>query len=510
MSQFQTDIALEINGICKTFPGVIALDHVSFKVKKGEVHGLVGENGAGKSTLIKILSGVYSAESGELVINGKKAHISSPIDSLHSGIQVMHQEISVMPNMTVAENILIYDLPRKFGFYMDDKIMNARARELLDSVGLYHISPTQKVGSLSLANQQMIHLARIVSTNPSVILLDEPTASLTSNEAKELFAVIQRFKQNGVAVIYISHYLDEVISISDQITVLRDGRHITTVNSKSVSSDDIVTAMIGHQIKKEFRKPEVYGNEVLRLTNVTTATLIRNINLCLRQREVLGLYGLGGAGKTETMRAITGLDSVLQGTVSLFNTDVTHSSIAKKLRQGLAFIPEDRRRQGLVLQMNVQENASLGGERKYAFGGILRKKFEANDIKTYVKKMRIKSPSMQTQVSVLSGGNQQKVIMARCLAHQAKVFLLDEPTVGIDVGARGEIYQLISEIVQEGSSVLLASSDINEIMQTCDRVVVLSHGRVAAVLDRKDCTEEKLLMYAMGMGEENNEKEQFA
>jgi len=498
MSQSQPETVLAFKEISKTFPGVLALDNISFSIKRGEVHGLVGENGAGKSTLIKILCGIYSADSGEIQINGKKAHITSPGESQACGIQVMHQEISVLTNMTVAENIMIYNMPRKLGFWADDKKMNARAKEVLSTVGLDYIDPQQQVSELSLANQQMINLARIVSTNPHVVLLDEPTASLTMNEAQQLFKVINNFKNMGVSIIYISHYLDEVINISDRITILRDGKYVKTVNSKETTNEQIVTAMIGKRLTTENRKAEEHGKTILDVQNVTGPSVIKHINLDLKQKEVLGLYGLNGAGKTETLRAIAGLDKLLQGNVTLYDKDITHSDVVHTLSEGLVYVPEDRRRQGLVLQMTVRENASLGNEKKYSKISFVNSKKEKQDAMKYVKKMKVKTPALETQIGVLSGGNQQKVILARGLSRNARVFLLDEPTVGIDVGARSEIYQLISEIVKDGAAVLLASSDVNEILETCDRIAIIAHGTISTILNRKDATEEKLLLYAMG------------
>ncbi len=498
MNQIQQEAVLEFRGIQKTFPGVLALDNVSFSIGRGEVHGLVGENGAGKSTLIKILCGVYSADQGEIWIDGKKAHITSPAEAQTCGIQVMHQEISVLQNMTVAENIMIYDMPRKLGFWTDEKRMNQIAREVLDSVGLDYVNPKKPMSGYSLATQQMINLARILSTNPHVVLLDEPTASLTMNEAQELFQVIRRFQAKGVSIIYISHYLDEVINICDRISVLRDGKYVKTFDAKATTNEEIVTAMIGKKLKAERRTPEERGEVVLTMENVSGPSIIKHIGLELHRNEVLGLYGLNGAGKTETFRAITGADKILEGKITLNGQDITNRSIGECQSRGLMYVTEDRRRQGLVLGMSVRENAALGNEKKYSKASFISVKKEKADVQTYAKQMKVKTPSMETQVGTLSGGNQQKVILARCLARNSKIFLLDEPTVGIDVGAREEIYTLISEIVKEGASIILASSDLNEILQVCDRVAILAGGSIVKTMDIDEASEETLLLYAMG------------
>lgn len=495
--QYEQKDTLVFQKITKTFPGVVALDNVSFSIRGGEVHGLVGENGAGKSTLIKILCGVYSADGGTIEIDGKRVHIGSPSDAKKCGIQVMHQEISVLQNMTVAENIFMYDLPRRGGFTAE-KEMNRRAREVLDQVGLTEIDSRSQVGSLSLAMQQMVNLARIVSTKPRIVLLDEPTASLTMNEVERLFEVINKYKESGVSIVYISHYLDEVLRICDRITVLRDGHYIETVESDDVTKEDVIEAMIGKRLQAKRHTSEALDENVLTMRNVSSPRVIRHVNLQLRKKEILGLYGLNGAGKTETIRAIMGLDKLFEGEIHLDGTPVQGKSISEITDAGIAYIPEDRRRQGLVLGMSVLENSTLGHERMFARGGFMCARAEAESAKKYVRAMKVKTPSLETTIGTLSGGNQQKVIMSRCIARKAKVYLLDEPTVGIDVGAREEIYQLISDIVSEGASVLVASSDLTEILEICDRIAIISHGTVVRVIDRDEATEEKLLLYAMG------------
>jgi ABC-type sugar transport system ATPase subunit len=494
----QADRVLELKNITKTFPGVLALDNISFSIGRGEVHGLVGENGAGKSTLIKILCGVYHPDGGEILVNGDKITMTAPGDAQKTGIQVMHQEISILPNMTVAENIMMYRLPRKLGFWTDEKEMNRQTAKLLELLDLDHLYPEKRMGELSLAEQQMINLARIVSTNASVVLLDEPTASLTMNEVKKLMDVIRRFKEMGVSIVYISHYIDEVLNICDRITILRDGRYIKTVRSRDVSNEDVVTEMVGKTVKIENRKAEKHGEEILRLIDVSTAKIIKHVNLTLNQKEVMGLYGLNGAGKTETLRAIAGHDKLLTGKISFRSEDISRLGPGGRIEKGLIYAPEDRRRQGLIMQMSVGQNASLGNEKKYARGGIINEKHEKKDVLVYVDRMRVKTPSLQTQVNVLSGGNQQKVILSRSMARKAQIFLMDEPTVGIDVGVREEIYELISSIVKADAAVLIASSDMKEILKVCDRIAIIANGRIVAVMNKDEAEEEKMLLYAMG------------
>lgn len=498
MGKNEKNTILEFQNIIKTFPGVRALDQVSFSVEKGEVHGLVGENGAGKSTLIKILSGIYHADSGEIRVGGKSVHITDPEQAQEHGIYVMHQEISVIPNMSVAENMNIYDMPRRAGIFADMKEMYKRTRAALDAVGLTYVDPRAVISRYSLATQQMIHLARIISMEPKVVLLDEPTASLTMNETQQLFRSIQKFKDKGVSIIYISHYLDEVLQICDRITVLRDGRYVNTYRSDETDNEEIVTAMIGKSIKHSDRDPEQTGKVVLEAVNISAPSIVHHTDLKLHEKEVLGVYGLNGAGKTELLRLLAGCDQALEGEIRTFGEKAGRPDIRSQLKKGIVYVPEDRRRLGLVLGMSVLENTSLGNERKYASMEMISRKKEYKDAETYIKKMRVKTPSGKTVVEVLSGGNQQKVILARCMARNAKIILLDEPTVGIDVGAREEIYALISEFVSGGAAVILASSDMNEVLGTADRIAVLAHGRIVKVLEKNEATEEKLLLYAMG------------
>ncbi len=492
------NIILEFKGIEKAFPGVLALDNISFQVRRGEVQGLVGENGAGKSTLIKILCGIYSSDKGGIWVDGEKASIQSPADAQKAGIQVMHQEISVIPEMTVAENIWMYHLPRKGKLWVDDRKMNRKTDELLESLGMTHIHAGQRMNELSLADQQMTNLARIMSTKPKVVLLDEPTATLTMDEAEKLFEVIRTLKDTGVAILYISHYIDEVMNVCDRITVLRDGKYIVTVESSEATNEEIVTHMVGKKVSHAQRTPEKAGDEVLCLENVSTARKIKYINLNLRRREVLGLYGLNGAGKTETLRAIAGVDPLLTGKIQLFGTDVSNENSIGRIERGLVYAPEDRRRLGLVMQMSVRQNVALGNEKKYAKGVFIRGKGEVSGVEQAVERMLVRTSSLETPVSVLSGGNQQKVILARCLEREAKIFLMDEPTVGIDVGARAEIYQLISNLVKEDAAVLIASSDLNEILEVCDRAAIIVNGRIVTVMNREEMVQEKMLLYAMG------------
>lgn len=493
-----SSIVLELRNISKTFPGVRALDDVSMSVIKGEVHGLIGENGAGKSTLIKILCGIYIADSGKIIIDGREVQIHSPASAQEHGIQVMHQEINILPNMTVAENIFLYDLPKRHKLFIDDKALNASALKYLEAVGLSDVPPQTRMGELSLATQQMANLARILTTVPKVIVLDEPTASLTLNESQQLFETINKFKEMGVSIIYISHYLEEVQKITDRITILRDGRFIQTITSKTAVNEDIVTAMIGKKLLISKRAAEKVGQPILDVDKVSSAKIIKKVSFTLKKQEVLGLYGLNGAGKTEVLRAIAGLDKILEGSIFLHDMDVTSVGIKKKIENGLAYIAEERRRQGLVLSMPVKYNASLGNEKKHAKLSIISDKKETEDVSKYIKIMNVVTPSLDTAIGSLSGGNQQKVILSRCLSRNSRIILLDEPTVGIDVGAREEIYLLITRIVSSGASVILASSDINEILRLSDRIVIISQGEVKKILPREDATEEKLLLHAMG------------
>lgn len=494
----QRDHLLILEGIQKVFPGVIALDGVNLQIGRGEVHGLIGENGAGKSTLIKILCGIYRPDGGAMILDGEAVSFSSPTDSQNKGIQVMHQEIRLHGNLTVAENIFINHLPVKAGF-LNKKTLYRRAEALLETLDITSFSVRDVVGGLSLANQQMVTLARILSNTPKIVLMDEPTASLTQNEALRLFGIINELKQKGVTVIYISHYLEEVRKITDRISILRDGKYVGTYDSGEVDTQELVQLVAGKAVEKRTAKEQKkLGNTLLAVDRLAALPVVHDVSFSVREGEVVGIYALNGAGKSETLRTIYGIDRQSSGTISVRGMQVNLKTVQDALKQGIILLPEDRRRQGLVLKLSVKENIALGNERLFSRCGFISRQKERPIVESYVKKMRIKAPSLQTLTLNLSGGNQQKVVLARSMCRNMKIFMLDEPTVGIDVGARSEIYQLIEEMAENGAGVVVASSDFNEIMEICDKAVILYQGRVAATLGREAFSEDAMLFYAMG------------
>jgi len=491
---------LQLKDIVKTFPGVMALKGVSMEIYPGEVCGLVGENGAGKSTLVKIISGIYKADSGEIRIDGGVVHINSSAEAGMHGIQVMHQDRKNFPNMTVAENLLISQLPHRYGF-INKNLMLERSGKLLEHVGLGGLDLNSRMGDLSIAVQQMVDLARVLSTDPKVVLFDEPTAALSKKDVEKLFGIIRDLKSRGVAIIYISHYLDEVLDICDTVHILRDGNHVGAFPANELTTEQVIEHMIGQKRKPlsfDGRKPRGSGREVLKVEALTSLPKLNRIDLTLYSGEILGLYGTVGAGKTECLRAIYGLDPIDQGIVSINGKTLTRRSVQTSLAHGMVLVPEDRKRQALVLSSSVRKNATLGLEQLFERFGWIRFGKEKNTVKHYVDELKIKTPTTEVEVGTLSGGNQQKVVLSRSMLRKANIYLLDEPTVGIDVGARFEIYRLIRQLADSGASIIVASSEISEIMEICDRIVVLRQGRVTAELDRDEATEDNLLLHAVG------------
>ncbi|NLC52701.1 MAG: sugar ABC transporter ATP-binding protein [Firmicutes bacterium] len=487
---------LEVRNICKRFPGVLALNNVSLDVKRGEILGLVGENGAGKSTLIKILAGVYSKDTGEIMFDGQKVEILSPHHSHQLGISVIFQELNLFPNISVAENIFAGREKSRGGF-MNYSQTNAEALALMKRVGL-NCRPETLVCNLPVAQRQMVEVAKALSLKAKLIIMDEPTSSLTERETQLLFQIIRNLKAAGVSVIFISHRLNEIIEIVDRVHVLRDGENAGVIERPDLTEEKMIQLMVGRELKKIFPKaPAAIGEEILRVKNLTVPSVLKDISFELRSGEILGVAGLVGAGRTELMRVIFGLDPFSNGEIYINRRPVRINSPEDAIREGIAFVTEDRRLQGLILGMSIRENASLVALRALQRAGFIKFRAENSLVREYVQKLQIKTPSLERKVSTLSGGNQQKVVLAKWLAVKPQILILDEPTRGIDVGAKAEIHRIISDLAGQGVGIIMISSELPEVLGMSDRILVMHEGRITGVLEREEATQEKIMSLAV-------------
>lgn len=493
------DTFLQMQHISKHFPGVLALDDVSFSLQHGEVHALLGENGAGKSTLMKILSGVYQPDSGEIIIDNQSVFFASPLAAQKAGITIIHQEFNLFPELTVAENLFI---GREFYKYhrwqLDQKAQNAAAQRILQQLQL-NLSPENKISDLTVAQQQMVEIARAISVNAKVLIMDEPTAALTESEIESLFAVTRQLKAQGTSIIYISHRLEELALIADRATIMRDGRYITTKDYENVQIRDLITLMVGRQLGDIYPKRRCYQttDPVLNVRELTRDSVLHNINFSLYRGEILGFAGLMGAGRTELARALFGADPIDAGTITLHGKIVNITNIAQAIAEGISYLTEDRKRQGLALNLSVEFNIMMGNYPDYSnLIGLVQETRCQQQSQLLVEKLRIKTPHLQQPAGNLSGGNQQKIIIARWLCKNTDILIFDEPTRGIDVGAKLEIYQLINKLVASGKSIILISSELPEILGMCDRILVMRHGRITGELSAAEATQEKIMQYA--------------
>ena len=494
---------LKMVNITKRFPGVLALDKVSFDLLKGEVHVLLGENGAGKSTLIKIISGAYRKDEGTIYIDGQKTEILGPSHAQKLGISTVYQEFNLIPYLSVAENIFLGRNPIKKGIFpvIDKKTMVTRAHELLNNLGI-DIDPKTQVWKLGVAEKQMVEIAKVFSINSKICIFDEPTATLTSEEKDRLFALINRFKTEGIGIIYISHRLEEVFEIGDRITVMRNGQYITTKNKSEISKNDLVELMIGKKIQEDLtERNKNIGEEILRVENLC-GNKFKGINIIARKGEIVGLAGLVGAGRTELLRAIFGADQYKKGKVYLYRKLVNIKNPQDAIGQKIALLPEDRKKHGLIMCLSVGENIIISSYDSVSKFGVLNKRKIADIIRIFIRKLMIKTPSPKQLVMNLSGGNQQKVIIARWLSANSDLILLDEPTRGIDVGAKQEVHQLIFEMATNGKTILVASSEIPELLKICDRIYVMHEGCITAEFTNKNLRSDQILHAAFGRNQE--------
>jgi len=490
--------AAEMRNISKAFPGVQALERVSLAIRPGEVLGLVGENGAGKSTLIKILCGAHHADEGEILVRGKKVNIRTPQDARALGIVAIYQELSLFPNMTVGENVFIGRMPRRKGFGLVDwPRLRHEARIALDTIGA-GFEPMTRVGDLSVAGQQMVEIARAASSEAKIIVMDEPTSALSEHEVKTLFQIIRALKERGVATIYITHRLDEVFEIADRITVLRDGKHVGDMEIGDATKEIVVQMMVGRSLNLFPKQPVEIGEEVMSVEGFCREGAFSDISFSVRRGEILGMAGLMGAGRTEVARAIFGIDRKDSGEVRIEGRKVLIASPLDAIRSGLGLVPEDRKLQALILSMAVRENITLAHLSDYARKGFVSKVRERKDASRYVKELDIRTPTVEQKVANLSGGNQQKVVIAKWLGVKPKVLILDEPTRGIDVGAKAAIHSLMCRLAGEGVGIVMISSELPEIMAMSDRIIVLHEGRITARLSRDEATQDRIMMAATG------------
>jgi L-arabinose transport system ATP-binding protein len=489
---------LELQRVSKRFGIVQALDEVSLAFHPGEVLALVGENGAGKSTMMRLIEGVFPPDGGAIALNGVPQHFSEPRAAHLKGIRVIHQEPEIVATLTVAENIFMGDMPRRAGLFLDWSILEARTAAVLAEFGMERdLRPRQSCEALGPAQRQMIEIMRAVRAGGRLIAFDEPTSSLTDDEARRLFAVIRRLRADGVSIIYISHRLPEIIALADRIAVLRDGRMVGSLSAQEASEDSITKLMVGRDLSGLFRRSRrAIGDDVLVLDRLTTDH-VRDISLTVRRGEVLGIGGLMGAGRSELAKAIVGYDRRKAGSVNMAGTPVPANSPADAIRCGIGFAPEDRKREALLLFRSILDNAALCIPDKVSELGLFSRKRALAVIEGIARKMAIKAPSLDEQVSRLSGGNQQKVVLTRWLARQPSLLILDEPTRGIDIGAKSEIYRLIDELAAQGMAVILISSEMPELIGLADRVAVMAGGTITGMLEGDAINEGEILARAM-------------
>ena len=489
-----TSPLLEIQGIRKAFPGVVALDNVSFQLKAGTVHALMGENGAGKSTLMKIIAGIYTPDKGEIRLNGRAVTLASPIDALNQGIAMIHQELNLMPHMTVAENVWITREPKnRFGF-VDHAELNRKTAELFKTLNI-DIDPTIEIQELSVANRQMVEIAKAVSYDSDVLIMDEPTSALTEKEVSHLFAIIRNVRAQGKGIIYITHKMNELFEIADEFSVFRDGQYIATCASTDVTRDDIIKMMVGREITQMFPKQTVpIGEVVLSVRNLTLDGVFKDVSFDIRAGEIMGMAGLVGSGRSNVAETLFGVTPASGGSIAINGQDIRIDTPAKAMSAGLAFLTEDRKETGCFLCLNIQDNMdSAVLSQRYVSKGFVQNKPLVKDCVEMAQRLRVKTPDMNEIIQNLSGGNQQKVLVGRWLLTNPKILILDEPTRGIDVGAKAEIHRLVSELAGTGVAILMISSEMPEVLGMSDRIAVMHEGRITGILDRKDADQVSVM-----------------
>jgi inositol transport system ATP-binding protein len=488
---------LEFKNVTKVFPGVTALDNVSFTIGRGEIHALVGENGAGKSTLVNILAGVYHMTRGTILYNDLQIHFLSPSEALKNGISVIYQERNLVPKLSVIANVFLGDEDcRKFLNIIKRDRLKERFLSLLERVG-FDIPAEEIVSNLSVSQQQMVEILKALSLNAELMIMDEPTSSLTDIETEHLFSVMKRLKDEGKTIIYISHFLDEVLNISDRVTVLRDGKYIGTKETKECSRELLIQMMVGRQIGDIFEYNPRQKREIfLSVRNLTVVGKFQGVSFDVKKGEVLGFAGLVGSGRTDVARVLFGLDEPEEGEIFIHERNIAFKNPGQAIKRGINLLPEDRKRKGLVLGLELQKNITLANLKEVCYRGVISDTKERKVAKQYIKALDIKTPSEKQLVRYLSGGNQQKVVIAKWLFTNFELLILDEPTTGIDVGAKMEIYRLVDQLAREGKAIIFISSEMMEILGVCDRVIVFSAGKITGEFSREAATEEKIMAAA--------------
>lgn len=491
---------LKVQDVAKGFPGVQALDGVHFELHRGEVLALVGENGAGKSTLMKILSGIYTMDSGQVWIDGEEVTINSPKEAQDLGISIIHQELNLMPHLTVAQNIYIGREPRA-GVFLKEAALNRKTQDLLDGLHVT-LKPTWLVGGLTVAQQQMVEIAKALSfESTKILIMDEPTSAISVSETEVLFRLIRSLRDRGVGIVYISHRMEELRQIADRVTVLRDGKYVGTRRLSEVEDREIIAMMVGREVSRHWedrRQPQRNPDDVvLSVRGLSTRNLLQDVSFDLHKGEILGFAGLMGAGRTETARAIIGADPITSGTITVKGRKVRIPGPDTAVRHGMGYLPEDRKRHGLMLEQDVTFNVSMASLRSYRGPlGFLRSALARQIAEKFIRSLRVKTPSSRAKVKNLSGGNQQKVVIAKWLARDCDILIFDEPTRGIDVGAKEEIYKLLNDLADEGKAIIMISSELPEVLRLSHRIVVMSEGQVTGQLNNDEADQEKVMELA--------------
>ncbi len=489
-------VLLNMEGIDKAFPGVQALKNAKLEVLKGEVHVLIGENGAGKSTLMKVLTGVYKKDSGNILFKGKEFNVKNPKEAAERGVSIIHQEFNLLPHLTVAQNIYIGREPKKNKFIIDEKKMIKDTENVLKSLNL-SIDPNERVDNLSVAEQQMVEIAKALAFKSEVLLLDEPTSALTESEIEDLFKIIKKLKKEGVGIVYISHRMEEFKHIADRITVLRDGSYIGTRIWKDVDINEIIKMMVGRDIKDQYpkREPNI-GEVVFEAKNINRKGKLHDVSFSVKKGEILGFAGLMGAGRTEVARAIFGADPIDSGEFYLEGNKIKIKSPVDAIKNQIAYLSEDRKRDGLLLDLDVEFNTVIANIKEYSKLSVVNDKLCKKISNEKINDLKTKTPSLSQKTKFLSGGNQQKVLIGRWLCRDTKVLIFDEPTRGIDVGAKYEVYTLMKELAEKGVAIIMISSELPEILGMSDRIIVMHEGKKTGELDIKDATQEKIMSLA--------------
>lgn len=488
---------LIMKSIEKSFPGVKALQNAYLELEKGEVNVILGENGAGKSTLMKILTGVYSKDSGEIFLNGEKIEVKTPKEAEKYGISIIYQEFNLLPHLRVSENIFITRLPKNSFGIVDEKKLFENTEKILKKLNL-NINPNEIVANLSVAQQQMVEIAKALSVNCQILIMDEPTAALTESEINDLFKVIKDLKEKGVGIIYISHRMEELKHIANKVTIMRDGQYINTLNFKDTTLDEMISLMVGRSLENQFpKRKKNKGEVILEIKELSKRGKFKDVSFQLKKGEILGFSGLMGAGRTEVARAIFGADLIDSGEIILEGKKLNIKTPRDAIKEGIAYLTEDRKKDGLLLNLSVEDNIMVSNPNSYSNNMKICNFNKSKELcEKFIKSMNIKTPNLKQEIKNLSGGNQQKAIIARWLCEEKKILMIDEPTRGIDVGAKREVYLLMNQLVEEGVSIIMISSELPEVLGMSDRVLIMREGRVTGILPVEELNQEKIMYYA--------------